>query len=162
MFYATLSETPVGPLLLAADDCGLRFIRFSGAGNGQPSEAEPDPDWQYSERRLKESLSQLKAYFRKQLTRFDLPLAAMGTEFQQRVWRALCEVPYGQTASYGEIAQAVGQPTASRAVGMANGRNPIAIVVPCHRIIGSTGRLVGYGGGLARKTTLLELERRND
>ena len=162
MFYATLSDTPVGPLLLAADDWGLQFVRFSGAGAGKSRSlaAGPDPEWQYSERRLKEPMRQLKAYFRKQLTQFELPLAPVGTDFQRRVWRALCDIPYGETASYGEIAQAVGQPTASRAVGMANGRNPIAIVVPCHRIIGSTGKLVGFGGGLARKSTLLELEQR--
>ena len=92
------------------------------------------------------------------LKRFDLPLAAQGTPFQKRVWASLCDVPYGQTASYGEIARKIGKPTASRAVGMANGRNPISIIVPCHRIIGSGGKLVGYGGGLNRKTTLLRLE----
>jgi methylated-DNA-[protein]-cysteine S-methyltransferase len=107
---------------------------------------------------LRTALDQLAAYFAGRLFAFDLPLAAAGTEFQKSVWQALVQVPYGATASYAEIARRIGRPKAVRAVGAANGRNPIPIVVPCHRIIGSTGRLVGYGGGLAMKKMLLELE----
>ena len=92
---------------------------------------------------------------------FQLPLAPKGTEFQQKVWKALLDIPYGETRSYGEIARAIGNPKASRAVGMANNRNPIAIIIPCHRVIGSTGKLVGYGGGLDKKEFLLNLERQN-
>ena len=118
----------------------------------------PGDEWELSEKRLTEAVRQLKAYFSGKLQAFDLPLAAEGSDFQRRVWRALRKIPYGTTASYGEIAKSVGNPAAARAVGMANGRNPIAIIVPCHRIIGSSGKLVGYGGGLRRKQTLLNLE----
>lgn len=154
MFYSILTETLVGPLLIAADQQGLRFLMFSKQGKLP----KPEPDWQNDDRQLREPVRQLRAYFKGKLRQFDLPLAGEGTDFQKRVWKALCDVPYGQTASYGEIAAAIGQPTASRAVGMANGRNPISIIVPCHRIIGSNGKLVGYGGGLDRKISLLKLE----
>jgi methylated-DNA-[protein]-cysteine S-methyltransferase len=103
-------------------------------------------------------VEQLQAYFAGDLTDFDLPMAAHGTEFQRRVWAALCDIPYGETISYGELARRVGNPKASRAVGLANGRNPIAIVIPCHRVIGADGSLTGYGGGLERKVWLLEHE----
>ncbi len=103
-------------------------------------------------------VAQLQAYFAGELTDFDLPLQMHGTEFQRRVWAALCEIPYGETISYGELARWVGNPKASRAVGLANGRNPVAIVVPCHRVIGADGSLTGYGGGLDRKVWLLEHE----
>jgi methylated-DNA-[protein]-cysteine S-methyltransferase len=109
---------------------------------------------------LAAAASQLRAYFAGELTSFDLPLGPEGTPFQQKVWAALREIPYGVTASYGELAERIGQRSASRAVGLANGRNPIAIVVPCHRVIGSDGSLTGYGGGLDRKRFLLDLERR--
>ena len=99
--------------------------------------------------------------FAGQLTSFDLPLDPAGTGFQRRVWAALLDIPYGQTASYGQLAGRIGQPAASRAVGLANGRNPIAIIIPCHRVIGSDGSLTGYGGGLDRKRFLLDLERRS-
>ncbi len=103
---------------------------------------------------------QLREYFAGERERFDVPLAARGTEFQRRVWEALRAIPYGETASYGQIARAVGRPAASRAVGAANGRNPISIVVPCHRVVGAGGALTGYGGGLDRKARLLDLEAR--
>lgn len=157
MFYGILSVTPVGPLLIAGDEIGLRHVLFGKYQDGT-TRVTPESDWELNERRLKEPLRQLKAYFQRKLKQFELPLAGDGTEFQKRVWAALCEVPYGETASYGEIARAIGQPTASRAVGMANGRNPISIIVPCHRIIGTSGKLVGYGGGLYNKTALLQLE----
>lgn len=109
---------------------------------------------------LAATASQLSAYFAGELTEFDLPVAGHGTPFQQRVWSQLLQIPYGETASYGEIATTLGNPGASRAVGLANGRNPISIVVPCHRVVGSTGSLTGYGGGIERKRTLLALEQR--
>src|SRR5205823_1056391 len=105
-----------------------------------------------------EAKRQLAAYFDGVLTEFDLPLALDGTEFQKRVWRALLNIPYGQTISYGELARRIGNPNGSRAVGLANGRNPISIIVPCHRVIGANGKLVGYGGGLPRKEALLNFE----
>ncbi len=103
--------------------------------------------------------AQLEEYFAGERTSFDIPLAPEGAPFEREVWRALEEIPYGETVSYGEIARRVGQPTAARAVGTANGRNPIAVIVPCHRVIGADGSLTGYGGGLERKRLLLELER---
>ena len=118
----------------------------------------PRKDWEQSEKPFRETIRQLNAYFAGKLTNFDVEVEGEGTAFQQRVWKELRNVPYGETVTYGDIAKAIGQPTASRAVGMANGRNPISIVVPCHRIIGSSGKLVGYGGGLERKTKLLKLE----
>jgi methylated-DNA-[protein]-cysteine S-methyltransferase len=157
MFYTILEGTPVGNLLVAGDDSGLKYVSFSKSHFSSPT-IQADSDWEENERKLREPIRQLRAYFSGRLQQFDLPLAAEGTEFQTRVWKALCRVPYGKTASYGEIARKVGNPAASRAVGLANGRNPIAIVVPCHRIIGSNGRLVGYGGGLDYKQLLLRLE----
>ena len=157
MFYTWLDVTPVGRLLVAGTEAGLKHVSFSTV-HFSSAEVTPQADWEPSERALREPVSQLKAYFSGRLKQFDLLLAAEGTEFQNRVWKALRDVPFGRTASYGDIARAVGNPAASRAVGLANGRNPIAIVVPCHRIIGSTGRLVGYGGGLSCKRTLLNLE----
>ena len=109
---------------------------------------------------LGEARRQLTEYFAGARRAFDLPLAASGTPFQRRVWEALRRIPYGETISYGELARRIGKPTASRAVGAANGRNPIAIVVPCHRVIGADGTLIGYGGGLPVKEALLALERR--
>ncbi|XNL82775.1 methylated-DNA--[protein]-cysteine S-methyltransferase [Actinomadura madurae] len=104
---------------------------------------------------------QLAAYFAGELTEFDMPLRLHGTPFQQRVWDALQEIPYGETTTYGELAVEIGSPSASRAVGLANGRNPVGVIVPCHRVVGSTGSLTGYGGGLDRKRYLLDFERKN-
>jgi methylated-DNA-[protein]-cysteine S-methyltransferase len=153
--YAQI-ESPLGPLLLAADDAGLRFIEFV---NGRRN-ACPDSTWREDPTALKEPIQQLSAYFRGELETFDLPLAPGGTPFQLAVWRRLCEIPYGETISYGELARRLGNPNASRAVGLANGANPIPIVIPCHRVIGSNGKLTGYGGGLPIKEKLLALERR--
>ncbi len=153
-------ESPVGKLLLAADESGLRHVIFSGGREL----AEPRPDWRpYSNNDpvpLTEVIQQLRAYFDGRLRDFDLKLAPQGPAFHRRVWRELCNIPYGETISYGELARRVGSPNASRAVGRANGANPIAIVIPCHRVIGSNGKLTGYGGGLPRKEFLLGLERR--
>jgi len=157
MFFTYLDNTPVGKLLIAGDELGLRHVSFGKSHFSAPA-TTPGDDWELNERRLKEAVRQLKAYFSGKLQAFDLPLAAEGTDFQRRVWNALCKVEYGTTASYGEIAKSVGNPAAARAIGMANGRNPISIIVPCHRIIGSNGALVGYGGGLHHKQTLLQLE----
>lgn len=157
MFFTYLDDTPVGKLLIAGDEQGLRHVSFGKSHFSAPI-TTPGDEWEFSEKRLKEAVHQLKAYFSGKLKVFDLPLAADGTAFQRRVWTALCKVEYGTTASYGEIAKSVGKPAAARAVGMANGRNPLSIIVPCHRIIGSNGKLVGYGGGLQHKQTLLKLE----
>jgi len=157
MFFTHLDDTPVGKLLIAGDENGLRHVSFEKSHFSAPS-TTPADDWEFNAKPFREVVRQLKAYFVGKLRTFDLPLAAEGTEFQRRVWKALCKVPYGNTASYGDVAKSVGNPAASRAVGMANGRNPIAIIVPCHRIIGSSGKLVGYGGGLHHKQTLLKLE----
>ena len=157
MFFTHLAGTPVGRLLIAGDDQGLRHVSF-GKSHNSAAETTLGEDWELNEKRLKEAVRQLKAYFSGKLRAFDLPLAAEGTDFQRRVWKALFKVPYGTTANYGDIARSVGNPAAARAVGLANGRNPIAIIVPCHRIIGSSGKLVGYGGGLHNKQALLKLE----
>jgi len=149
MFY-TWMESPVGRLLLAGDEKGLRKLLFAG---------NPEPGWREDPAALAEPVRQLRAYFAGELHNFELPLAPEGTPFQLRVWRELCRIPYGQTISYGELARRVGSPKASRAVGLANGANPISIIVPCHRVIGSNGKLTGYGGGLKNKEWLLGLER---
>jgi methylated-DNA-[protein]-cysteine S-methyltransferase len=148
-------ETPVGRLLVAGDEAGLRYVLF---GEGR-SEVQPQPGWRETGTRLKDAVRQLGAYFGGERRRFDLPLAPEGTPFQQRVWQELLTIPYGETISYGELARRIGKPTGSRAVGLANGANPISIVIPCHRVIGSNGNLTGYGGGLKNKEWLLALER---
>lgn len=157
MFYTWMNETPVGRLLLAGDADKLRFLLFDSE-KSRTRHQVPQPDWEQNARPFSEVIRQLKAYFAGQLTEFDVPLEGEGTDFQRDVWSALRDVPYGMTTSYGEIARTIGRPKACRAVGLANGRNPISIIVPCHRIIGSNGSLVGYGGGLDRKTRLLQLE----
>jgi methylated-DNA-[protein]-cysteine S-methyltransferase len=118
----------------------------------------PGPGWKRDRGALREPAEQLEAYLAGELRDFDLPLAPQGTPFQREVWSALRKIPYGSTISYGELAAAVGRPHAARAVGAANGRNPIAVVIPCHRVIGASGGLTGYGGGLGRKRLLLDLE----
>jgi methylated-DNA-[protein]-cysteine S-methyltransferase len=152
----TRMESPVGPLLLVADDGGLRRIDFVNGRNP----GEPDPQWLDDAEHFRETLRQLRAYFAGELENFDLELAPQGTPFQLTVWNRLREIPFGETISYGELARRIGNPDASRAVGLANGSNPIPIVIPCHRVIGSNGKLTGYGGGLPIKEKLLALERR--
>lgn len=151
--YCELS-TPVGRLLLAGDEKGLRGIFFQDGLHA----VEPAEGWQRTRAPFREVIAQLGAYFAGRLQRFDLALAPEGTPFQREVWAALTAIPYGETVSYGELARRLGRPAASRAVGAANGRNPIPIVIPCHRVIGADGSLTGFGGGLAIKRTLLELE----
>jgi methylated-DNA-[protein]-cysteine S-methyltransferase len=152
----TRIDSPVGPLLLVGDEGGLRQILFV---NGRYS-ARPDPAWKEHPAAFAETIRQLRAYFAGELEDFDLPLAPEGTPFQLEVWRRLRDIPYGGTISYGELARRIKNPKASRAVGLANGSNPIPIIIPCHRVIGSNGKLTGYGGGLPIKEKLLALEQR--
>ncbi len=152
----TYMPSPAGRLLLAGDDEALRWLLFTEGRHP----ASPEPGWQPAEAPLREAVRQLEAYFAGELTEFTLPLAPEGTGFQRSVWAALCGIPYGETISYGELARRIGKPQAVRAVGAANGQNPIAIVVPCHRVIGADGKLTGYGGGLPIKEALLALERK--
>jgi len=147
-------DSPVGALLLVSDGRALREIRF----DGEERPARPEAGWQEGGALLERAARQLAQYFAGERRAFDLPLAAGGTDFQRAVWRALERIPYGTTISYGELARRVGNPRASRAVGAANGRNPLPIVVPCHRVIGGDGRLTGFGGGLPIKEALLALE----
>ena len=153
MYYCYL-DTPIGELLLAGEDGALAMIGFPKGSMRR----EPEPHWIFNEKPLAEARRQLDEYFAGKRREFDLPLQLNGTEFQVSVLEALQEIPYGQTESYGEIAKKIGRPKAVRAVGAANGRNPIPIVVPCHRVIGSTGDLTGFGGGLDTKEALLRLE----
>jgi|SRR5215469_424068 len=152
--YAYL-DTPVGVLLLGANADGLREIRFPKHGR----QALPESDWQEAPTAFREPIRQLRAYFAGELQEFAIPLAPEGTEFQHRVWTELAKIPYGETVSYGALAGRIGNPKASRAVGLANGSNPIPIIIPCHRVIGSNGKLTGYGGGLPLKEKLLALEK---
>lgn len=157
MAYAMKTMTsPVGTLTLVAKEKGLVAILWENDRPGRvrlgPLDEEPDHPV------LVETERQLRAYFRGDLRSFTVPLAFEGTEFQRSVWEALLTIPFGETRSYGEIARQIGRPTAFRAVGAANGRNPISIIAPCHRVVGSTGDLTGFAGGLAAKETLLELE----
>jgi methylated-DNA-[protein]-cysteine S-methyltransferase len=150
----TVVDSPLGPLTLRAEDNVLSGLYMTdhrhGPGPGTLGPHERDG--------LPAAREQLAAYFAGELTEFDLPLALRGTAFQERVWAALRELPYGVTTTYGELAAGLGSPAASRAVGLANGRNPISIVVPCHRVVGANGSLTGYGGGTERKRALLDLE----
>ncbi len=156
MTFYTYYDSPVQPLLLTSDGTALTGIFMVEHRHGP----EVGADWteQTDALPFAETKRQLTAYFAGELTEFDLPLAPQGTEFQRRVWQELRRIPYGTTLSYGELARRLGSPNASRAVGLANGRNPISIVIPCHRVIGANGKLVGYGGGLSRKDMLLSLE----
>lgn len=147
-------ETGRGPLLVAIDQDGLRHVEFMLGERP----VMPQADWQQDDKALAPYVAQFTAYFAGQLQQFDLPMAARGTPFQQTVWRALCDIPHGETVSYLEIAQAIGNPKAVRAVGAANGRNPLSIIVPCHRVIGRSGDLTGYAGGIPIKRWLLALE----
>lgn len=146
--------SPVGDLLLAGNSAALHLVHFQGGVRP----VEPALEWERDARPFKDVMRQLDAYFAGTLTRFDLPLAPRGTEFQLRVWRALLTIPYGETWSYGELARRIRHPDAQRAVGAANGQNPIPIIIPCHRVIGANGSLTGFGGGLPIKRKLLELE----
>lgn len=156
MIYYGQTQTPVGKLLIVSD--GTHVTRISM--DEQKYAPDIGKDWVMNEEipPIKLAIEQFKSYFAGLLEHFDLPIAFHGTAFQERVWKELTKIPFGQTISYGELAKRIGKPKASRAVGLANGKNPIAIVVPCHRVIGANGTLTGYGGGLPRKKRLLELE----
>jgi methylated-DNA-[protein]-cysteine S-methyltransferase len=158
-------SSPLGLLFLARSERGLRHLEFMDRKSikrmiaGHKKEAS-DAVWEPSLLELKPVVDQLEAYFCGQRTEFVVPLDLVGTEFQRLVWAALLRIPYAQTHSYGEIAKLIGQPKSARAVGLANNQNPVAIVVPCHRVIGANGSLTGYGGGMKRKRWLLDHETR--
>ncbi len=146
-------ETLHGLFKICYIDDAITYIKFA---------TESDRSLDEKPTRLTDmAFKQLQEYFKGERKAFDLPLLFIGTEFQKKVWRALCEIPYGETRSYKQIAIAVGNPKASRAIGMANNKNPITVVVPCHRVVGSNGSLVGYAGGLERKTAFLDIESNN-
>lgn len=151
MIY-TYAESPIGALLVAGDGNAIIETHFAGA--------EPTPEWVRDDEGLRDAVDQLRDYFAGERTAFELPLAPRGTEFQQSVWRALLAIPYGETTTYSAIACKIGKPSAVRAVGAANGANPIPIVIPCHRVIGASGSLTGFGGGIDVKRRLLALEAR--
>jgi O-6-methylguanine DNA methyltransferase len=158
-------SSPVGLLFLARTPRGLRYLEFMDRKSlkrmiASHAAENPDATWEPSLLSLKPWVDELEQYFCGNLMRFRQPLDVLGNEFQQQVWNALRDIPYGETRSYGDIAKAIGQPRASRAVGLANNQNPVAIVVPCHRVIGAGGAMVGYGGGLPRKKWLLDHEAR--
>jgi methylated-DNA-[protein]-cysteine S-methyltransferase len=147
-------DSPVGTLTLAGRDDRLRHLRMVD------QTYEPSHEgWMADDSAFADAVAQLEAYFAGELIEFELDLELMGTDFQRRVWAALLTIPYGETRSYGEIALQIGSPGGSRAVGLANGHNPVGIIVPCHRVIGANGSLTGYGGGIHRKKSLLEMER---
>ncbi|MGC1617480.1 MAG: methylated-DNA--[protein]-cysteine S-methyltransferase [Candidatus Acidiferrum sp.] len=150
----SILKSPVGPLLLAGDAGGLRMVHF--ASGRRPK--SPERDWVENETAFRDVKQQLQEYFAGKRKDFDLPLVLEGTEFQLLVWRSLMKIPYGETVSYGQLARRIGSPDAARAVGLANGSNPIPIIIPCHRVIGSNGELTGFGGGLPVKKKLLALE----
>lgn len=157
MYYCFL-QTPIGKLLLAGDEDGLHLLSFPGGSMHR----EPKPDWVASEQPFTAVRTQLSAYFAGTLKQFDVPLKPTGTEFQLQVLSELQKIPYGITTSYGDIAARIGRPRAVRAVGAANGRNPLPIIIPCHRVVGSNGKLTGFGGGLPTKRALLQLEMGNN
>jgi methylated-DNA-[protein]-cysteine S-methyltransferase len=151
----TIVPSPIDPLLLTGDGEGITGLYLSP----HTGRAQPLDSWRRDDSAFDEAAAQLAAFFAGRRTSFDLSLRPHGTPFQEQVWQALLGIPYGETVSYGELARRVGNVGASRAVGLANGRNPISIMIPCHRVIGADGRLTGYGGGLDRKRFLLDLER---
>ena len=161
VWYTTM-PSPIDELVLTGDGealTGLHMVVRRHDPAGLPGRDDRcEADWRRDDRVFAAATSQLAAYFAGELTDFDIRLAPSGTEFQRRVWAGLATIPYGETTSYGELAAQLGNAGASRAVGLANGRNPISIVIPCHRVIGSDGRLTGYGGGLGRKRWLLDHE----
>jgi methylated-DNA-[protein]-cysteine S-methyltransferase len=151
-WWTILEETPVGPLLLTARDGALTGLQFDPGPERSGHRDDDEPV-------LVDARRQLEEYFAGNRVQFDIPVSVDGTAFQKRVWEQLSKIPYGTTISYGELARRIDKPTASRAVGLANGRNPVAIFVPCHRVVGANGSLTGFGGGMDRKRALLDLER---
>ena len=155
VYFARIDSLVVGPLLLVATAKGLRCLQFYKGTMPSPGK---DETWIESPEHLRPYISQLESYFRGELRAFTFELDLVGTQFQKDCWQALLRIPYGETCSYRNIASAIGRPNAFRAVGQANHDNPIAIVVPCHRVLGADGTLTGYGGGLSTKEKLLRLE----
>ncbi|MFD9081053.1 methylated-DNA--[protein]-cysteine S-methyltransferase [Streptomyces erythrochromogenes] len=153
----TVVDSPYGPLTLVAADGVLSGLYMTGQRH-RPAEESFGERVAAGEEPFPEVVRQLAAYFAGELTEFDLPLRMEGTEFQRSVWEQLARIPYGETWSYGELAAKLGKPNASRAVGLANGKNPVGIIVPCHRVIGASGSMTGYGGGVERKVRLLAFE----
>jgi methylated-DNA-[protein]-cysteine S-methyltransferase len=151
-------DSPLGTITVAGDGTTLSHLRMVGQNHAPADQSS----WRHDPDAYPEAVRQLGAYFEGDLTRFDLPVRLHGSAFQQEVWHALTEIPYGETTSYGELARRVGRPGAARAVGLANGQNPVAIIVPCHRVVGADGSLTGYAGGLHRKRILLQLEHAHD
>jgi methylated-DNA-[protein]-cysteine S-methyltransferase len=153
-------ESPIGRLMLTSDDTSLTGLYMNLYRNKPTKRPTPGTDWiqNGTKEPLRKAAQQLQEYFSGSRREFDLPLNPHGTEFQQRVWRELTKIPFGETRSYGQLAKRIGNPNGSRAVGLANGRNPIAIIVPCHRVIGADGSLTGFGGGIERKEWLLNHE----
>ncbi|MGW1377020.1 methylated-DNA--[protein]-cysteine S-methyltransferase [Streptomyces sp. NPDC002446] len=151
----------MGPLTLVAAGAALTGLYMTDQRHRPPQETFGSPAGP-DEPPFATAIAQLQAYFRGELTTFDVPLALRGTPFQRRVWAELCTIPYGETLSYGQLAKRLGTPSAARAVGLANGRNPVGIIVPCHRVVGADGSLTGYGGGLDRKRRLLAFEQTQD
>ncbi len=156
-------ETPIGSLGLAASAAGLSRVEFDadpGFARGSSDRGTGPGTDPAAESILRQAAEELNRYFKGELTEFSVPLAPLGTDFQKRVWDRLRQIPFAATTTYGSIARGLGDPNATRAVGLANGRNPLPIIVPCHRVIGADGSLIGFGGGLPRKRWLLEHERR--
>jgi methylated-DNA-[protein]-cysteine S-methyltransferase len=158
-------SSPIGLLFLAGSPRGLRYVEYMDRRSikrmiARHADDTPEATWEPSLLELKPVVDQLESYFCGTITSFELRLDAPGTDFQRAVWKALLQIPYGETRSYGEIARVIRQPRSARAVGLANNQNPLAIVVPCHRVVGAKGSLTGYGGGVARKRWLLQHEAR--
>ena len=151
LYYQILPDTPIGSLELCADDDSLRQIRFLHDATSEQPLCDGQPI-------LLQAVTELNEYFSRKRREFSVPLSIKGTDFQQQVWQILSSIPYGKTLSYGDIALRLNKPDASRAVGMANNRNPLPIIIPCHRVIGANGKLVGYAGGIGAKRLLLALE----
>ena len=173
MTYYTIMESPIGYLLMTSDGKSITRLFMEDHEGGPTANADfttkkvharfgslPKPDWEENKTIpvVREAVQQLNDFFNGKRSEFDLPLDPDGSEFQRAVWKELTRIPFGKTISYGELAKRIGKPDAPRAVGLANGKNPISIIVPCHRVIGSSGKLTGYGGGLDRKEWLLEHE----
>lgn len=156
MYYDTI-ESPIGPILLAGNEEGLKHLIFLKSER----RIEIPEGWVENKEFFREAARQLETYFSGELKSFDLKLAPEGTDFQKSVWKALCVIPFGETRTYKDIAVSIGKPKAYRAVGLANNRNPIAIIIPCHRVIGTNGKLTGYASGLDVKDFLLKLEKVN-
>ncbi|MET9291343.1 methylated-DNA--[protein]-cysteine S-methyltransferase [Streptomyces sp. NPDC003077] len=152
-----MPDTPVGPLTLVARGAALTGLYMTNQRH-RPPEETLGPRKAQTVEPFAAAIAQLRAYFAGDLRTFALPLAFHGTPFQRQVWQALCDIPYGETLSYGQLADRLGKPSAARAVGLANGKNPLGVIVPCHRVVGASGSLTGYGGGLERKRMLLEFE----